>query len=117
MSESRVYSWAAMPVVKRANGGESRDVLHGRLETGEAIALHVSVQPGGAAPNPAHRIEHTELILVSAGTLEFAHDGQVETVRAGGVILVAVGTMHAVRNVGEGPATYFVLAIGGDVKG
>jgi mannose-6-phosphate isomerase-like protein (cupin superfamily) len=35
-------------------------------------------------------------------------------VAAGGVIYVAYGTRHTVKNVGNGPARYFVVAIGGD---
>ncbi len=39
-----------------------------------------------------------------------------ETVGAGGVILVALGTNHRIRNSGAGPASYFVVAIGGDAR-
>ncbi len=34
----------------------------------------------------------------------------------GGVIFVAIGTMHTVKNVGEVPAKYVVVQIGGDTK-
>jgi quercetin dioxygenase-like cupin family protein len=90
-------------------------MVHGRLPTGEQIALHVSMQPTGTVPNPAHRIEHSEIICLSEGTLEFQHDGVTERAAAGDVLFVARGTMHAVRNVGAGPAVYLVIAIGGDV--
>ena len=116
LTASRVYGWESLPVVRRANGGESREIVHGVLATGERVALHASVQPAGAAPNPAHRIEHSEVFLVSEGTLEFAHDGKTERVGPGSVIFIANGTMHGIRNVGDVPARYFVVAIGGDVK-
>jgi hypothetical protein len=32
------------------------------------------------------------------------------------VLFVSKGTMHGVRNVGDGPAAYLVFAIGGDVN-
>ena len=64
----------------------------------------------------AHRIEHSEIICVREGTLEFQHDGVTERAAAGDVLFVAKGTMHGVRNAGAGPAAYFVLAIGGDVN-
>ena len=116
LAGSRVYPWDALPVVRRPNGGESREILKGVLQTGEAVSLHASVQPAGAAPNPAHRIEHSEMILVSEGRVEFTHDAVSERVGPGGVIFVAPGTMHSLRSVGDVAARYFVLAIGGDVR-
>lgn len=116
LSRSRVFRLADLPVRKNPNGSESWNVIHGRLPTGEQIALHVSMQPAGTVPNPAHRIEHSEVICLREGALEFQHDGVAERAAAGDVLFVTKGTMHGVRNVGSGPTTYFVLAIGGDVN-
>jgi quercetin dioxygenase-like cupin family protein len=113
---SKVFRFSELPVRAGANGGESRNVLNGRLVTGEAVAVHESMQPAGAKPNPAHRIEHTELICLREGSLEFEHDGKTERADAGDILFVARGTVHGVRNVGAGPAAYFVVAIGGDVN-
>jgi mannose-6-phosphate isomerase-like protein (cupin superfamily) len=103
-----------------ANGAESRDIAHGTLATGESVNLHQTMQVAGAAPNPAHVIQHSEFILVREGELEFQHEvaGQMlsERVGPGGAIYVAFGTRHAVKNVGSVPAQYFVVAIGGDTK-
>ena len=74
------------------------------------------MQHAATVPNPAHRIEHSEIICLRDGKLEFAHDDVKERAAAGDVLLVANGTMHGVRNVGDGPVAYFVLAIGGDVN-
>ena len=109
-----------MPLRVMANGGESRDIAHGTLATGETVNLHQSMQVAEAAPNPLHVIQHTEFILVREGELEFQHevDGKVvsEKVGPGGVFYVAYGTNHTVKNVGGIPARYFVVAIGGDAK-
>ncbi len=86
------------------------------LPTGEAIALHETVQPVGVKPNAPHRIDHSEVITVIEGTVAFEHDGKAEIVGQGGVIFVAMGTLHTVRNVGNVPAKYAVLQIGGDTK-
>src|SRR5580704_2759720 len=106
LSEAHAYGVEEMPARKMANGGESRDILRGVLPTGEAIAAHESVQPKGAPPNAPHKIDHSEVITVIEGTLEFDHDGRTEKVGPGGVIFVAYGTMHTVKNVGDGPARY-----------
>jgi mannose-6-phosphate isomerase-like protein (cupin superfamily) len=117
LSRSRVYTLEQMPVRKMANGGESRDVLRGTLTTGEVIGVHESQQPAGMKPNTPHTIQHTEVMVVIEGTLAFEHDGKLEKVGPGGVIFVASGTLHTVRNVGEGPARYCVVQVGGDTKG
>jgi mannose-6-phosphate isomerase-like protein (cupin superfamily) len=117
LSQSRVYTLEQMPVRKMANGGESRDVLRGTLTTGEVIGVHESQQPAGMKPNTPHTIQHTEVMVVIEGTLAFEHDGKLEKVGPGGVIFVASGTLHTVRNAGEGPAKYCVVQLGGDTKG
>ncbi len=116
LAQAQAFSFDKLAAKRTANGGESRSIVSGTLATGEAVALHESIQPVGAEPNPAHRIEHTEFIVVIAGTIEFDHDGHAETVGAGSVLFVAPGTLHALRNVGKVPAQYCVIAIGGDVK-
>ena len=116
LTESRVFVLEQMPVRKMANGGESRDVMHGALATGEVVGVHESVQPAGATPGPLHTIQHSELITVLEGTVTFEHDGKEEKVGPGGVIYVAMGTLHRLKNVGDVPAKYCVVQIGGDTK-
>ena len=116
LSSSRAFPVEQMAVRKTANGGESRNIVRGVLKTGEGVALHESMLPVGLSPNAGHAIQHSEFIVVSEGTLEFEHDGKSETVGPGGVIYVAYGTFHKVKNVGKVPAKYVVVAIGGDTK-
>ena len=116
LNQSRVFHFDSLPVRRNANGSESRNVVNGVLATGEHVAVHESTQPAGITGNPPHRIEHTEFICVREGTLEFQHDGVTQRASAGDILLVARGTMHGVRNAGEGPVAYFVVALGGDVQ-
>ena len=116
LSQSHAYPFDQMPARKMANGGESRDVLRGTLPSGEVINVHESSQPAGMQPNPAHTINHTEVIVVIQGTLAFEHDGKTEKVGPGGVLYVASGTLHSVQNVGDDTAKYCVVAIGGDTR-
>jgi mannose-6-phosphate isomerase-like protein (cupin superfamily) len=116
LSQPRVFILDQLPVHKMANGGESRNIVHGALATGEVVALHESVLPVGSVPNPPHKIEHSEFIIVLEGKLAFEHDGKSDSAGQGDAILVAVGVMHTLRNVGDVPAKYVVVAIGGDIK-
>ncbi len=109
-----MFAYDEMPVKIAANGVVSRRAFTGTLATGEAISVHETMQPAGTAPNPAHRIQHSELILVEEGTLDYTHDGKTERANAGSIIYVALGTLHSVRNVGDAPAKYAVIQIGGD---
>jgi len=116
LATARVFSYGGMAAKTMPNGAVGRNVVTGTLATGETVAVHETMQPAGTVPNPAHRIQHSELIVVEEGTLEFDHDGKTERADAGSIIYVALGTLHSVKNVGSGPARYVVIAIGGDTK-
>jgi quercetin dioxygenase-like cupin family protein len=116
LAAARVFAYGAMTPRTSPNGAVGRSVFSGTLATGEAVSVHETMQPAGTVPNPAHRIQHSEVIVVEEGTLEFNHDGKTERAGAGSILYVALGTLHSVRNVGTGPAKYVVVAIGGDVR-
>ena len=116
LAASRVFSPDGITPETAPNGAVGRSVFTGTLATGEAVAVHETMQPAGTVPNPAHRIQHSELIVVEEGTLEFQHDGKAERAGPGSILYVAFGTLHAIRNVGDGPAKYVVIQIGGDTK-
>jgi quercetin dioxygenase-like cupin family protein len=116
LAGSRVFAYEQMTAKTARNGAVSRNVVAGTLATGEAVAVHETMQPAGTVPNPPHRIQHSEIVVVREGTLEFAHDGKVERAGPGSVIYVAFGTLHSLKNVGDGPAAYVVMQIGGDTR-
>ena len=116
LATSRVFPYNQMTPRTAPNGAVGRYVFDGTLATGEAVAVHETMQPAGTRANPPHRIHHSEIIVVQQGTLEFYHDGIAERAGPGGIIYVAYGTLHTARNVGDGPAKYVVIQIGGDTK-
>lgn len=116
LATSRVFTYDQMRTRTNPNGSESRFVFNGTLATGESVGAHESLQPAGTAAPQLHKIQHSEVIVVEQGTVEFHHDGKVERAGPGNIIYVAIGTMHAIKNVGDGPARYAVIQIGGDVK-
>ncbi|MGO4518387.1 cupin domain-containing protein [Terriglobus sp. 2YAB30_2] len=116
LASAGIFPYDQMTVRKTANGTESRNAFTGTLATGETVAVHESMQPAGTAPVELHRIGHSELIVVQEGTVAFEHDGKEERVGPGGLVYVALGTVHRIKNVGDIPAKYVVIAIGGDTK-
>ncbi len=116
LAAARVFRYEDMAVKTAPNGTEGRNVFSGTLATGEAVGAHETMQPAGATPNPAHKIRHSELIVVQQGTLEFQHDGKAERVGPGGIIYVLSEPCTRLKNVGDVPAKYVVIQIGGDTK-
>lgn len=116
LASARVFEYEQMKARIAPNGTESRMVFNGTLATGESVGAHESMQPAGTVPPNLHKIQHSEFIVVEQGTLEFDHDGNAERAGPGSIIYVAVGTEHAIKNVGDGQAKYVVLQIGGDTK-
>lgn len=115
LAKARVFAYSQMTPKAAPNGAVGRNVFSaGTLATGEAVAAHETMQPAGTKPNPPHRIHHSEFIVVEQGTLAFEHDGLSERAGPGSVIYVAYGTLHTIRNAGDGPAKYVVIQIGGD---
>ena len=69
----------------------------------EAVQVVVGFDPGVVAPRHAHPGE--EIVYVLEGTLEYRLDGERPvTLKAGGVLFIPSGAIHAVKNVGGGHA-------------
>lgn len=77
----------------------------------EVVQALVEFAPGASASRHLHPGE--ELVYVTAGELEYRLDGKpAVTLKAGQVLFIPSGTVHAVTNVGRGKAlelaTYIV---------
>jgi quercetin dioxygenase-like cupin family protein len=116
LATARVFDYDQMTVKHSSNGTEGRVVFNGTLATGESVGAHESMQPAGTVPPALHKIQHSEFVVILQGTVEFDHDGKAERAGPGSVIYVAFGTEHFVKNIGDGPAKYVVIQIGGDTK-
>jgi quercetin dioxygenase-like cupin family protein len=111
LSTPQAFPFDSLPAKKTENG-VSRAVIQGVLPTGEAIELHETTLLPGHMPHPAHKHRHSEFMMVREGAIEFDNDGKKERVGPGGVIFAASEVMHGIKNVGDAPANYFVIAIG-----
>ncbi|HEY0306810.1 MAG TPA: cupin domain-containing protein [Acidobacteriaceae bacterium] len=116
LSHSQVLRFGDVPATLMPNGTDRRVLVHNSLATGEWVRVHESVAPPAIPAPELHAIQHSELIVVVQGTLGLEHDGKLEKAGPGDVLYVAFGTNHRIRNVGDGPARYVVISIGGDVK-
>ena len=98
--------------VRAAGNAEYRDVLKGKLPTGESLEVHETTLQPGAAPHPPHRHPHSEMWLIREGTVEITVNGVKSQLGPGSVGFVESNDEHGIKNAGKGPATYFVVAVG-----
>jgi quercetin dioxygenase-like cupin family protein len=98
---------AQQPGVKRTDLQRHDLSVPGR----EVIQVRVDLDPGVAFPR--HRHPGEEIIYVLEGSLEYEVEGRPPiTLKAGDVLFIPAGTIHAAKNVGSGNgaelATYIV---------
>ena len=109
---SASYPFEKLPVHTSASGSQRRDILKGKLATGESIETHATTLPPGGMPHPPHHHVHSEMWFVREGTLELTVNGTKYPLGPGSVGFVRSNEEHGVKNVGTTPANYFVVAIG-----
>jgi quercetin dioxygenase-like cupin family protein len=69
----------------------------------EVIQARVEIDPGVTSPRHTHPGE--EIIYVLEGSLEYQVEGKpTVTLKAGEVLFIPAGTVHAAKNVGSGNA-------------
>ena len=98
--------------VRTEGSAEYRNVLKGKLATGESLEVHETTLLPGAAPHPPHHHAHSEMWLIREGTVEITLNGVRNQLGPGSVGFVESNDEHGIKNVGKGPATYFVVAVG-----
>jgi len=108
---SAMFPLDKMPV-RTPNNAEIRDVLKGKLATGESLEVHQTTLVPGGAPHPPHRHQHSEMWLIREGTVEITVNGTNYRLGPGSVGFVESNDEHGIKNVGTTSATYFVVAVG-----
>ena len=105
---STAFDWQSV-AAQPTKVGEVRRFFDVSTPTLERLELHVTTLRPGESSHPPHRHPEEELIIVKEGTVESLVNGQTQRVGPGSVIFQASNELHAIRNVGEGPATYHVM--------
>jgi len=108
---SATFPFESMPV-QDLDHAQMREILKGKLATGEHIEAHETTLPPNGYPHPPHRHIHSEMWLIREGTVELTINDVSHRLGPGGLGFVHSNEEHGIKNVGTGPATYFVVAIG-----
>ena len=105
---SKVFNWDQLRV-RTTPHGERRDVSDNPTATLAVFECHVTTLNPGRASHDPHRHPQEELIIVKEGTLEVHINGETQRAGPGSVFFYASNDAHAVRNVGDIRATYWVI--------
>ena len=106
--QSSVFDWNAISA-KPTNVGSVRQFFRSPTATLDELECHVTTLNPGAQSHPPHKHPNEELVIVREGTVEVLVNGEWKRVGPGSVIFNASNQLHALRNVGTGPATYHVI--------
>jgi quercetin dioxygenase-like cupin family protein len=105
---SAALTWDEIEARPSPNG-RSRSILRGPTATLEELESHVTRLPPGQASHAPHRHPEEEVIILREGTLDVFQEGRTRRVGRGAFLFMASQEEHAVRNVGETPAVYYVV--------
>ena len=108
--KSRVYEWTALDV-KPSKTGARRDFFNSPTVTCGNLSCHATTVNGYQAAHGAHRHPDEEVVVVKEGTIEVLINGRTQRVGPGSVCFFASNVEHGMRNVGETPATYYVIRV------
>jgi quercetin dioxygenase-like cupin family protein len=103
-----VFDWNAMAVTK-TDVGEVRSVVRAPTATLSELEMHITTLNPGLASHPPHQHPNEELVILRTGTVETLSGGTWKRLGPGSIIFNASNSLHALKNVGDTPATYFVV--------
>ena len=105
---SSAIEWNSIEPKPNATGS-GRKFFEGPTAMLDMLECHASTLNPGATNHAILRRPDEEVIIVKEGTIEaYVHDKWVR-VGPGSVIFNAANVLQAMRNVGDGPATYHVI--------
>lgn len=106
--QSAAFDWTAIPA-KPTEVGSVRQFFRTPTVTLDELECHVTTLKPGAQSHPPHKHPNEELVIVREGTVECLVNGEWKRLGPGSVIFNASNQLHALKNVGDVPATYHVI--------
>ena len=106
--DSTAWNWSDLKASK-TDVGERRDVVQQPTRTLDELEMHITTLNPRTASHPPHTHPNEEMVIVKEGTLQAHVNGKEVVVPAGGVLFYASMQPHAVKNIGDTAATYYVI--------
>jgi quercetin dioxygenase-like cupin family protein len=105
---STVWDWDKLVVLPRANG-QRRDIADNPTANLATFECHITTLNVGQSSHAPHTHPQEELIFIKEGKVEAHLNGQTTVVGPGSIFFFATNDAHSARNVGDTPATYWVV--------
>lgn len=106
---SLVLSWVDMEVRKSKNGYRRR-VFRSPTTTLEELEMHITTLNPGIQNHELHKHANEEMFIIKEGIGEVLFEGGSVRVGPGSVYFQKSNELHAFRNVGDVPITYYVIS-------
>jgi XRE family transcriptional regulator, regulator of sulfur utilization len=106
--DSTVWQWADLPA-RKTDVGERREVVRQPTRTLDELEMHITTLNPHVASHAPHTHPNEEMIVLKEGTLKAHVNGKEIVVPTGGVLFFASMQPHAVQNIGDTKATYYVI--------
>jgi quercetin dioxygenase-like cupin family protein len=89
--------------------GERREVVQQPTRTLDELEMHITTLNPHVASHAPHTHPNEEMVILKEGTLKAHVNGKEIVVPTGGILFFASMQPHAVQNIGDTPATYYVI--------
>ena len=110
---SGAFQFEQLPLHIANNNAQIRNVMRGKLATGEGIEVHeTTLPPAGTPTATTHHHPHSEMWLVREGTIELTVNGKTYPLEPGSIGFACSNDEHGIRNIGSTAAIYFLIAVG-----
>jgi XRE family transcriptional regulator, regulator of sulfur utilization len=106
--DSTAWKWEDMQA-RKTEVGELRSVVRQPTRTLDELEMHITTLNPHTTSHPPHTHPNEEMVIVREGTLQAHVNGKEVVVGPGSVLFYASMQPHGVKNIGDGPATYFVI--------
>ena len=106
--DSTAWQWAEMQP-RKTEVGELRSVVRQPTRTLDELEMHITTLNPHTASHKPHTHPNEEMVIVKEGTLQAHVNGREILVGPGSVLFFASMQPHAVQNVGDTPASYYVI--------
>jgi XRE family transcriptional regulator, regulator of sulfur utilization len=89
--------------------GQYRQICMAATATLDQLEAHITTLNPGLSSHEPHQHPNEEIVILTEGELEVYQNGDRRRIGPGSIMFMASNEFHAVTNVGDKPATYYVI--------
>jgi len=107
--ESKVYSFSKA-TIEKTGSAEKRQLIDGETTHLENFEIHTTMLNPGTIPHGSQiHDDEEEIVFIKEGQLKITINGDFKIMGPGSVALIMPGDEHALANVSEEKATYYII--------